>query len=137
MITEAQRFPIFILVSLIVFVLILRFVLHKRSLRPSFLVTCIVAVIVVVGGMVFAKYGQNSGWPWWIYYTVPALVTLLLPPLVFRLNAAELWRYLMLAFLSAPVIHILFSFLLGWHDYMPFIYVPSLQDLLTHSRTGG
>lgn len=136
MITEAQRFPIFIVVSLVVFTLILGFVLRQRPLRLSFGAIAVVAVVVVVGGMLFAKYGQNLDWPWWIYYTVPALTTLLLPLIAFRFTAAELWPYLSLAFLSSPVIHILFSFLLGWHEYMPFLPVPSLQDLLTGDRLG-
>lgn len=45
-------------------------------------------------------------------------------------------QYLALAFLSSPVIHVLFSFLLGGHEYMPFIPVPSLQDLLARGPTG-
>ena len=39
-------------------------------------------------------------------------------------------RYLALAFLSSPVIHVAFSLLLGWHEYMPFIPVPSIRELL-------
>jgi hypothetical protein len=83
--------------------------------------------------MAFAKFGQNSGWPWWIYYTVPAVVTLVVPPLALRFSTHELWQYLALAALSSPLIHLLFSFLLGWHDYMPFIHVPSLRELLSHA----
>jgi len=127
---EAWRFPILILVSLVVFVAILHFIMRRRLNKPSTISVVVVAAIVVVGGMLFAKFTQNAGWPWWIYYTVPALVTLILPPAAFRFTGKELWRYLLLAFLSAPAIHIAFSFLLGWHDYMPFIRVPSLQELL-------
>ena len=130
MISQAQRFPILILVSLAVFCLLLLFVTRKRLSRPSFLSISWVAVVVVVVGMLFAKFGQNSGWPWWIYYTVPAATTLLLPPAVFRFSRPELWMYLVLAFLSAPAIHIAFSLLLDWHDYMPFLHVPSLRSLL-------
>lgn len=136
MVTETQRFPIFIAVSLLVFGLILRFITRKRPVRPSLLALSVVSAIVVVGGMLFAKLGQNAGWPWWIYYTVPALVTLVLPPLVFRFALRELWQYLVLAFLSSPAIHVLFSLLLGWHDYMPFLSVPSLQELLNRGGAG-
>ena len=55
---------------------------------------------------------------------------LALPPLVFRLSRRNLWQHLILAFLSSPVIHILFSLLLDWHEYMPFVRVPSLRSLL-------
>jgi len=135
--SEAWRFPVLIVVSLIVFVMILRFIVRKRPHQPSATSVLVVSAIVVVGGMLFAKFTQNAGWPWWIYYTVPALVTLLLPPITFRFSGQELWRYLVLAFLSAPAIHVAFSFFLGWHDYMPFIPVPSLQEVLGHSGAGG
>jgi hypothetical protein len=127
---EILRFSTFILVSLLVFFFILRFVTRNRAKRPSFVSVAVVAAIVVVGGMIFAKFGNNAGLPWWIYYTVPALVTLLLPPMAFKLSGKELWFYLVLAFVSSPVIHVLFSFFLGWHEYMPFIPVPSLQSLI-------
>ena len=128
--SEASRFPVLIAVSLVVFFAILRFILRKRPRQPPLAAVLAVAVTVVVGGMLFAKQAQNAGWPWWIYYTVPALATLVLPPAIFRFSGKELRRYLVLAFLSAPAIHASFSFLLGWHDYMPFLPVPSLWDLL-------
>ena len=136
MIPEAWRFPILIIVSLIVFAVILRFITRRRPSQPTSLSVIVVATIVVVGGMLFAKFTQNAGWPWWIYYTVPAFVTLVLPPAAFRFSGQELWRYLVLAFLSAPAIHVAFSLLLGWHDYMPFLPVPSLQELLGNGGAG-
>jgi len=35
-----------------------------------------------------------------------------------------------LSVLLAPTIHILFSFFLGWGEYMPFLPVPALASLL-------
>ena len=130
MIQPNHRFTIFVLVSLAVFYAILRFVTRRRTDRPAMAHVVIIAAIVVVGGMVFAKFGANQGWPWWIYYTVPALTTLLLPPLACRMAGNELWQYLVLAFLSSPVIHLAFSFFLDWHEYMPFIRITSLQSLI-------
>ena len=94
----AMRFWVFVVVSLIAFVAILRFVTRHRA-QPLRLGPVIgVAAIVVVGGMVFAKYGHNAGLPWWIYYPVPALATLLLPPVAFKFSRRELawywcWRF--------------------------------------------
>jgi ABC-type Fe3+-siderophore transport system permease subunit len=130
MVDQSVRFPILIGVSLIVFIAILLFVLRKRLARPSYASIALISLVVVAGGMIFAKITQNAGWPWWIYYTVPAGVTLLLPTLAFRMSCSELWRYLVLAFLSAPAIHAAFSFLLDWHEYMPFLHVPSLRSLI-------
>ncbi|BCT92496.1 hypothetical protein LYSHEL_15200 [Lysobacter helvus] len=126
----ALRFWCFVLVSLVVFVAILRFVTRHRA-HPLHLKPVVgVAAIVVVGGMMFAKFGNNSGLPWWIYYTVPALATLLLPPFAFKFSRRELAWYLVLAFLSSPAIHAVFSFVLGWHEYMPFLPVPYWRDVL-------
>lgn len=136
MVSDAQRFPVFMLVSLVAFIAILRFVTRHRATRPRTAAVLAVAGIVVVGGMLFAKFGNNAGLPWWIYYTVPALATLAVPPATFAFSGKELCQYLVLAFLSSPTIHLVFSFLFGWHEYMPFMRVPSLQDLLAHASAG-
>jgi len=88
----------------------------------------VVTLAVVPGGMLFARYGAQYGLPWWIYYTVPMLLTVLVPPVAFSMTRHETLRYFFLAFLSAPAIHVLFSFFLGWTEYMPFLQVPSLWD---------
>jgi hypothetical protein len=123
------RFPIFVAASYVVFGAVLFLVLRRRGrfgLLPRILG---IGVVVIVGGMVFAKLGQNTGWPWWIYYTTPMLLTVLLPPLYFKMSRREVPEYLVLSFLSAPFIHLLFSFFVGWKDYMPFVEVPSLWEL--------
>lgn len=125
--SDAMRFGVFVIVSLVAFIAILRFVTRRRAARPRLATVLAVAGCVVVGGMLFAKFGNNAGLPWWIYYTVPALATLVVPPAVFAFSGKELGQYLVLAFLSSPVIHAVFSFFLGWHEYMPFIPVPSLR----------
>lgn len=116
--------------SLVLFVGMLRLVLGRDQFqrRPGAVV--IVSVIVVVFGMLFGKYGATAfGLPWWIYYPLPALLTIVLPPVVFRLNWKRTLAYVLLSALSAPLIHVLFSFFLGWDEYMPFIAVPSLASL--------
>lgn len=129
--TEAWvRFPVFVLVSYVVFGALLHFVLRRRERGPLIAHILRIGLVVIVGGMVFAKFGQNAGWPWWIYYTVPMLLTVFLPPVYFRMTRREVPEYLVLAFLSAPMIHVAFSFLVGWHDYMPFFRVPSVWELL-------
>lgn len=82
------------------------------------------------GGMLFASLGQNAGWPWWIYHTLPATVTIALPPFAFRFVAAERWQHWPLASLVSPTIHVVFSLLLGWKDCTPFIPVPSIREIL-------
>ena len=128
--TSSWHFPVLILVSLIAFVGVLYVVLNRRSEGPRALTVVWVAAIVVVGGMTFAKLGAMLGFPVWLYYGVPAAMTWVLPPVVFRMQTSEFGRYLLLAVLVAPVIHVLFSFLFGWKEYMPFIPVPSISELL-------
>ena len=125
-----NRFPVFIAVSLVVFVGVLVLSLRRRPRRPARTTLLVVAAVVVVGGMVFAKWGAAAGLSWWIYYTVPAAATLLLPPLTFRMSKSETVEYLVLASLMAPAIHAASSLLLGWKEYMPFLPVPSLRELL-------
>lgn len=93
---------------------------------PNWLVAMLVASIVSVVGILFAKYGASFGLPWWIYYTVPMLATVLLPPLAFRFAPGRALLYVVLAFATAPFIHALFFYALGWGDYMPFLHLPVL-----------
>jgi hypothetical protein len=78
-----------------------------------------------------ANYMPSGGLPWWIYYPLPALVTIFLPSLVFPDELKRTILYLVLAAISAPLIHVLFSFLLGWDEYMPFLPIPSLTSLVS------
>jgi hypothetical protein len=93
--------------------------------------TAAIGFIAVVLGMLFARYSHLTfpSLSWSIYYGVPALITILLPPLWLRMSRYEVLHYLPLAWLTAPVIHLLFSLLVGWHDFMPFpVYIPSLAE---------
>lgn len=126
-----MRFFIFIAVSLVVFIGILRWTLRARPVMPAASIIGGIAFIVVVVGMCFAKFGATVGFPWQVYYSVPAAATLVLPPLVFRMQRSEFTWYVLLAFASSPAIHAVFSFFVGWHEYMPFLHIPSLWDMRT------
>ena len=129
--TANIRFGVFILVSFVAFIGLILFIFRGRqSSEPSLVQLLAVTSIVVIGGMIFAKYGQNFGLPWWIYYTIPALLTLFLPPIAFQMTKSEIVPYLCLSFLVSPLIHVVFSFFIGWKEYMPFIPIPSIQELL-------
>ena len=123
------HFAVFVLVSLIVFLAILRVALRHRTERPGAVPLAVISFIVVVVGMVFAKWGATHGLHWALYYGVPALTTIFLPPIFFRMRGRESLEYLLMASVNAPVIHIVFSLFLGWREYMPFLHVPSLNSL--------
>lgn len=123
------RFAILVIVSLVVFVAVLRLALGGRYLSAKWRTLGWIALVVVGGGMLFARLGAQAGLPWWIYYTVPALITLVLPPVALHMSARQVVRYLVLAAIMAPVIHVAFSFLLGWKEYMPFLEIPAWWEL--------
>lgn len=121
-------------VSLAVFSALLAWVLRRRATRPAARSVAWVAAVVVVAGMLFARYAANRGITPAIYYGVPAVLTFVLPPLVFRMHRRETSEYVLLAMASSPAIHMVFSLVIGWHEYLPFWYVPSIAELL---RGGG
>jgi hypothetical protein len=124
------HFPFMILASLLVFWLLVRLILPRAEFRAKRAQIMLLAQVVVVFGMVFGKYGATFGLPWWLYYPIPMLSTVLLPPVVLKLNQRRAAAYLVLSFLSAPFIHVLFSFFLGWTEYMPFWKIPSVGSYL-------
>lgn len=109
-----------IAVSLVVFVGVIRIVLrHRTSEFP------IARVILLYG-----YHGARSDWPWWVFYPPPMLLTVFAPPIVLGMRGGETALYLVLSFLSAPFIHVAFALFLGWDEYMPFLPVPSLAEIL-------
>ena len=122
------QFPVLVIVSYLVFVILVRVALRRRR-RFTRNATLALGVLIVCGGMVFAKYGAMGGLPWWIYYTVPMLLTVFAPPLFLHMRAREYLEYMVLSFTSAPTIHVCFSFFFGWKSYMPFIKIPSIWEL--------
>ena len=127
------HFPVMILASLAVFYLILQIILPKEVFRIKQRRIFFLALVVVVFGMLFGKYGATYGLPWWVYYPIPMLITVLLPPAVFKLNSRKTAWYLLLSFLSAPFIHFVFSFFVGWTEYMPFWEIPFAGNLFAGS----
>ncbi|MGB3079692.1 MAG: hypothetical protein WBB31_11485 [Saprospiraceae bacterium] len=124
------HFPIMIVASLLIFFLIMRIVLSKNDFKIKRNQFFFLSLIVVVFGMLFGKYGATYKLPWWIYYPIPMLMTVILPPIVLKLSTRKTILYLGLSFLSAPFIHAIFSFFLGWTEYMPFWKIPFVGNLI-------
>lgn len=126
--TGWERFAVFTAVAFVVFVSVLRLALRER-VPPAWTRMLLTALFVVLGGMLFARWVYAPGFPWGIFYGVPALATFLAPPIVFRMSRLETCSYIAMAVVMAPAIHVFFSFFFGWHDYMPWFYVRSVWDL--------
>jgi len=118
---EIYRFPIMMAASVLVLFAIIWFVTRRNDPSPALSAVLLISAIISVGGMLFAKFGANFGLSWIVYYTIPALLTIVLPTLYFRMSLRQSIIYIFLAFLSAPAIHYAFSFFLGWNEYMPFL----------------
>ena len=114
------HFPIMIIASLIIFITILRIVLPGNTFWSKKKTIVWLSLVVVVMGMLVARYAAQWDVPWWIYYPVPMMLTVLLPPLVLHLDKKRTLAYLILSFISAPVIHVFFSLVLGWPEYLTF-----------------
>ena len=123
------HFYIMILASILIFFLVIRLVQSKEEYKSNFKKISLLSLFVVVIGMLLGKFGASWGLPWWIYYPVPMLMMVLIPPVVLCLNRKKTIIYLLLSFLSAPLIHFLFSFFLNWHEYMPFWKIPYIQAI--------
>ena len=68
------------LASTLVLALVIVFVGGLRGGRaPGWLAALAIALLISVVGILFGKYGENFGLPWWIYYTAPMLATVLFP----------------------------------------------------------
>jgi hypothetical protein len=115
------HFLFMILASILSFVGIIRLLLSHDRFKSQSKTIIFLTLIVVVVGMIFGKYGANWGLPWWIYYPIPMLLTVFLPPYLLKFRGKQLVLYWILSFLSAPLIHFFFSYFLGWHEYMPFL----------------
>ncbi len=123
------HFPVMIFASMIIFFIIIRIVLSKEEFSQRFMSIIFLSILVVIIGMLFGKYGAKWGFKWWVYYPIPMLMTVILPPFVLKLNTKKMILYLVLSFLSAPFIHTVFSFFIGWTEYMPFWKIPYIKDI--------
>jgi CDP-diglyceride synthetase len=136
LVPDLARFIIFMAAAFLIFVAVLRFTIRARIEKPTIGTLVALGVVVVIMGMLFARYSHVTfhHLPWEVYYGLPALVTLLLPPIWLRMSRREVLQYLPLALLMAPAIHVIFSFFVGWHDYMPFPFpIRSLAEILKRS----
>ena len=117
-------------VSIATVLVIVSYVLGYKG-NPSRLKTrdLIFLILLEIICMVVGKFGANINFEWWIYYSLPMLLTLFGPTIYFRMNKMQISKYLILTYVSAPLIHVLFSFFFGWKNYMPFIKIPSIWEI--------
>ena len=114
--STSWHFPIFVAAAIAAFWSVLHFTLCARVTPPSHRAFFTLSLIVVVGGVLVARHGAASGWPAWLHFGLPAALTWVLPPVAFSMRGRGVARYVPLALLIAPAIHLAFSLLLGWGE---------------------
>lgn len=118
-----MEFAVQTIVSIAAVFLILLFIFRFRDPNPIKKIRNLVFIAILeIVCMLLGKFGANWGLPWWIYYPVPMFLTVLFPPVYFKMTKIETIKYLALIIISAPLIHIIFS-LFGWPNYMPFFNI--------------
>lgn len=115
-------------VSFLVVALSLELLMLRRAVRPPWPRVAGVAMVVVAGGMAWGRLGAHAGLPWGVYLLPPVAATLLLPPLAFRLSRRETVSWLAVAVASGPLVHVAFSLLLGWGEFIPPWHLPTLAE---------
>ena len=125
------KFVTMILASLIIFLLVIWFVLDSKNFKTKIRPLVLLSILCVVIGMLVGKYGANWGFKWWLYYPIPMLMSVSLPPIILKMATKQTMLYLLLSFLSAPFIHFVFSFLFNWKEYLPFLEIPHFKTLLS------
>lgn len=103
-------------------------VLRSRPGAISRVRIALVVAVISIGGMLWGRLGAQAGWPWALYLLPPMAVTILLPPLAFRMTARESFAWVALALVAGPFVHVVFSILLGWGEFIPVWRLPSLRE---------
>lgn len=122
---QAFRLLVIVAVLYLVFLCVIRLVMGTVYKSKSFLIN-IIGIITVFGGFIFSRFGEYLKLPDYIYYIVPVLLIVLLPPLSLNMKTDQTLKYLIFFVLSVVLIHVLFSLIVGWKDLLPFIKIPSL-----------
>ncbi|NLM73071.1 MAG: hypothetical protein GX184_03455 [Clostridiaceae bacterium] len=122
---QAFRLLVIVAVLYLVFLCVIRLVMGTVYKSKSFLIN-IIGIITVFGGFILSRFGEYLKLPDYIYYIVPVLLIVLLPPLSLNMKTDQTLKYLIFFVVSVVLIHVLFSLLVGWKDLLPFIKIPSL-----------
>ncbi|MGI6122644.1 MAG: hypothetical protein ACOYIG_00460 [Acetivibrionales bacterium] len=126
---QAFRFLVMAGVTYMVFLCVIRIAIGSQYKSKSFLIN-IIGMISVYGSFIISRYNGVLKLPDILNYIIVMLLTIFLPPLALKMKSDQTLKYLAIGIVAIPLLHLLFSLLLGWGEYLPFIRIPSLWDLL-------
>jgi hypothetical protein len=95
----------------------------------SFLIN-IIGILTVFGSFIIIRGNEILKLSALVYYILIILLTVFLPPLSLKMKSDQTLKYIAVGIVAIPLLHLLFSLLLGWGDILPFIPLPSLWDLI-------
>lgn len=125
---QALRFQVMAAVTYMIFLCVVRIAMGSQYKAKSFLVS-IIGVFTVFGSFIISRYNVVLKLPDFLCYILVVLLTVFLPPLSLKMKSDQTLKYIAVGFVAIPLLHLLFSLLLGWGEYLPFIPLPSLWDL--------
>jgi len=116
-------------VTYLAFLCVIRIAMGSQYKSKSFLIN-IIGMLTVYGSFIISRYNDVLKLPGFLYYILLILLTVFLPPLSLKMKSDQTLKYIALGVVAVPLLHLLFSLLLGWGEYLPFIKIPSLWELI-------
>ncbi|MGI6623002.1 MAG: hypothetical protein GX227_06065 [Clostridiaceae bacterium] len=126
-----QSFRILVMaaVTYMVFLCVVRIAMGNQYKARSFLIN-IIGILTVFGSFIIIRGNEILKLSALVYYILIILLTVFLPPLSLKMKSDQTLKYIAVGIVAIPLLHLLFSLLLGWGDILPFIPLPSLWDLI-------
>lgn len=126
-----QSFRILVMaaVTYMVFLCVVRIAMGNQFKARSFLIN-IISILTVFGSFIIIRGNEILKLSALVYYILIILLTVFLPPLSLKMKSDQTLKYIAVGIVAIPLLHLLFSLLLGWGDILPFIPLPSLWDLI-------
>ncbi|HHU90865.1 MAG TPA: hypothetical protein GXZ22_07410 [Clostridiaceae bacterium] len=125
---SAFRFLIMAGVTYLTFLCVVRIAVGNQYKSKSFLIN-IIGMFAAYGSFIVSRYKSNLNIPDFLYYILIVLLTVFLPPLSLKMKSEQTLRYIACGVVAVPLLHLLFSLLLGWGELLPSIQIPSLWQL--------
>ncbi len=126
---QSFRFVVMTAVTYLAFLCVIRLVIGSQYKAKSFLIN-VIGMVTVYGSFLIARYGNFLKLPAFLYYLLPLVLTIFLPPLSLKMKSDQTLKYLAFSILAVPLIHFFFSFFLGWGEFLPFLRIPSLWNIV-------
>ena len=123
------RFIVMTAVTYLGFLCVIRLVIGSQYKGKSFLVN-VIGMITVYGSFLITRYGNFLKLPAFLYYVLPLILTVFLPPLSLKMKSDQTLKYFAFSIIAVPVIHMFFSFFFGWGEFLPFLKIPSLWNVI-------